>query len=256
MSNLNLKLKSDSYFESLVDKYSKQLPHLSQSQVLQICQQIIEHDYQVKELSVELFNKNINLICHRNVLQPMSSRYLAYFVSKRSDIFQGSLVYDVGTGTGIQAIAAALSGARKVIASDFYEAPIANAYANIEKLGLSSVINVSRANLLDEKIHQEKADVIIFAHPYFSDSPILDFPVTTGMLDSGVLVPQFLNSAKDFLKPGGSILSIHWPFAGLINDPRTYLDQHPEYSIVEIENQNSSFIQQGDISIMRIVLSS
>lgn len=255
MSNLNLKLKSDSYLEFLIDKYSKQLPHLSHAQVLQICHQIIEHDYPVKELSIELFNKVINLICLRDVLQPMSSRYLAYFVSKRSDIFRDKLVYDVGTGTGIQAIAAVLSGAKKVIASDLYDAPIANAHANIEKLGLSSKINVSQASLLDEKIHYEKADVIIFAHPYFSDNPILDFPVTTGMLDPGILVPQFLNYAKDFLKPGGSILSIHWPFAGLTNDPRTYLDQHPEYAIAEIENQSSSFIQQGDISIMRIVLS-
>lgn len=256
MNNLNLKLKSDSYLEFLIDKYSKQLPNLSQAQVLQICYQIIEHDYPVKELLIELFSKDINLICHRDVLQPMSSRYLANFVSKRSDIFQGSLVYDIGTGTGIQAIAAVLSGAKKIIASDFYDAPIANAHANIEKLGLSSIINVSQTSLLDEKIHQEKADVIIFAHPYFGDHPILDFPVTTGMLDPGILVPQFLNDAKNFLKPNGSILTMHWSFAGQLNDPRTYLSQHPEYSIVEIENQNSSFIQKGNVSIMRLILSS
>jgi methylase of polypeptide subunit release factors len=254
MTNLNLKPNSNSYLEFLVDKYSGQLPNLSQSQVLQICHQIIEHDYQSKELSIELCNKEISLICYRDVLQPMSSRYLAHFVSKRRDIFQGSLVYDIVPGTASQAIAATLSGARKLIASDIYDAPVANACANIEKLGLSSIIKVSQADLFDEKVHQEKADAIIFAHPYFGDRPILDFPVTTGMLDPGVLVPQFLKYAKDFLKPGGSILSIHWPFAGQINDPRTYLDQHPEYSIVEIEKRRASFVQQGDISIMRIAL--
>lgn len=61
----------------------------------------------------------------------------------------GDTVYDVGTGSGILAIAAALLGARRVVAVDVDEVAVRVARANVEANGLRDRVEVIRGNLLD-----------------------------------------------------------------------------------------------------------
>jgi len=71
----------------------------------------------------------------------------------------GMNVMDVGTGTGILAIAAAHMGAKPVLASDIDPMAVRVAKENIEINGFSDVIEAKVGNLLE--VAEGKADVVI-----------------------------------------------------------------------------------------------
>lgn len=71
----------------------------------------------------------------------------------------GNLVYDVGTGSGILAIAAARLGAARVVAVDEDEVAVRVARENVARNGLEKVVSVVVGNLL--KGLSEPADVIV-----------------------------------------------------------------------------------------------
>lgn len=72
---------------------------------------------------------------------------------------QGDNVIDVGTGTGVLSIAAALLGAKRVYAYDLDSVAVQSAKGNIEINGVSSQIEVSEGHLLDQV--EQSADVIV-----------------------------------------------------------------------------------------------
>ncbi|HIQ72059.1 MAG TPA: 50S ribosomal protein L11 methyltransferase [Candidatus Onthenecus intestinigallinarum] len=71
----------------------------------------------------------------------------------------GSACIDVGTGTGILAIAAAKLGAQDVLAIDLDEQAVAVAKENIQKNGMEQVVHAQAGDLLKDSIG--KADVIV-----------------------------------------------------------------------------------------------
>lgn len=71
----------------------------------------------------------------------------------------GMQVMDIGTGTGILAIAAAHMGAERVLASDIDPMAVRVAKENVEINGFSGVIEAVEGNLLE--VCKEKADVVI-----------------------------------------------------------------------------------------------
>ena len=71
----------------------------------------------------------------------------------------GMTVIDVGTGTGILAIAAAHMGAKRVLASDIDPMAVRVAKENVEINGFSNVITCKAGNLLE--VVDEPADVVI-----------------------------------------------------------------------------------------------
>ena len=71
----------------------------------------------------------------------------------------GSACIDVGTGTGILAIAAAKLGARDVLAIDLDEQAVVVAKENIRKNGMEQVVHAQAGDLLKDSIG--KADVIV-----------------------------------------------------------------------------------------------
>jgi len=71
----------------------------------------------------------------------------------------GDRVIDVGTGSGILALAAATMGAEDVLAIDIDSVAVRVARENTERGGMGGVIRVAHGNLLDS-VH-EIADVVI-----------------------------------------------------------------------------------------------
>ncbi|MCH4178576.1 MAG: 50S ribosomal protein L11 methyltransferase [Megasphaera sp.] len=86
----------------------------------------------------------------------MCIRYLEQTVKS------GDLVFDIGTGTGILAIAAAKLGAYHVSAVDFDEKAVQQANINVALNGCESVVEVIDSNLLAAVSQgKRKADVIV-----------------------------------------------------------------------------------------------
>lgn len=71
----------------------------------------------------------------------------------------GNKVYDVGTGSGVLAIAASLLGANEVIAVDIDDVAVKVAQDNVEANKLQNKVQVLQGNLLD--LLNEKADIIV-----------------------------------------------------------------------------------------------
>ncbi|KAB7708723.1 50S ribosomal protein L11 methyltransferase [Bacillus aerolatus] len=68
-------------------------------------------------------------------------------------------VVDVGTGSGVLSIGAALLGAEKVTALDLDEVAVASARENIQLNRVEEIVSVSKNNLLDGI--EEQADVVV-----------------------------------------------------------------------------------------------
>jgi len=71
----------------------------------------------------------------------------------------GATVYDVGTGSGILAIAAARLGAGRVVAVDLDEVACRVAAENVERNRVAGVVQVVRGNLLD--LVEGQADLVV-----------------------------------------------------------------------------------------------
>lgn len=94
----------------------------------------------------------------------------------------GDVCMDIGTGTGILAIAAAHMGAARVLASDIDPMAVRVAKENVEINGFSDKIDCKCGNLLD--VAKDKADVI------------------TANIIADVII-MLCAPVREFLKPGG-----------------------------------------------------
>ncbi len=91
--------------------------------------------------------------------------YTAYMQNDIEDL----TVADLGTGTGILAIGAALAGAEKVKAYDKDEAALEQARDNAEELGVADFIDFREADI-DEV--EEEADTVLMNPPFSVHSDV------------------------------------------------------------------------------------
>ena len=115
----------------------------------------------VEEKDPVYFNYYGQLQHQQNMLED-HVRTEAYYraITENRDAFEGKVVLDVGTGTGILSFFAAQAGAKKVYAVEGSIAMARNAEILVEANGLSEVIKVIKGKIEDIEL-PEKVDVII-----------------------------------------------------------------------------------------------
>ena len=133
----------------------------------------------------------------------MSIQGLERFV-KSDDV-----VIDVGTGSGVLSIAAAMLGAKKVTALDLDEVAVQSAKMNIKLNKVHPVVDVFQNNLLEGI--QVKADVIV--------ANIL-----------AEVIVRFTDAAAQCLKPGGYFIT-----AGIIQQKKDEVKESIESAGFQIE---------------------
>ena len=133
----------------------------------------------------------------------MSIQGLERFV-KKDDV-----VIDVGTGSGVLSIAAAMLGAKKVTALDLDEVAVQSAKMNIKLNKVHPVVDVFQNNLLEGI--QVKADVIV--------ANIL-----------AEVIVRFTDAAAQCLKPGGYFIT-----AGIIQQKKDEVKESIESAGFQIE---------------------
>jgi ribosomal protein L11 methyltransferase len=99
----------------------------------------------------------------------------------------GDQVFDVGTGSGVLSIAAAMLGAEKIQAFDLDEVAVTQAKLNIKLNKVNDIVTVSQNNLLDD-VAEASADVIV--------ANIL-----------AEVIVRFTDDAAQVIKPGGYFIT-------------------------------------------------
>jgi len=99
----------------------------------------------------------------------------------------GDIVIDVGTGSGVLSIGAALLGAGKVIALDLDPIAVKAATENVKLNDVDKIVEVHEGNLLD-KVETREADIVV--------ANILAEVIVT-----------FTDDAYAVLKPGGTFIT-------------------------------------------------
>lgn len=183
------------------------------------------------------------------VLRPMSSAALARFLYRSPEYYAGRTVLDLGCGSGIQGVVCAIRGASEVLFSDINPECATNSHTNISRLALGPSCRVVTGDLFDQV--DTKADLLVFAHPYFPGDPIPGDPVSLGMLNPGELVERFMGQARDFVR--GAILMPFLEWISPANDPREQGERHG-YRVREVYREDlKTGIQRGRLMIYELL---
>lgn len=99
-----------------------------------------------------------------------TSAYLAEYLAMPDVIKPGERVLDLGTGSGIVAIAAARGGAGHVVATDINPAAVRCAAGNVRRYGLEVRVQIRQGDLF-EPVRGEQFDLIVSNPPFFRGEP-------------------------------------------------------------------------------------
>ena len=167
--------------------------------------------------------KNILIKIHPKVYEPAEDSEL--LLNNLVDV-KNKTVLDVGTGTGIQAINALKSGAKKVVGIDInpYAIETAKENALLNKLKLNEDIFFFESDLfknMDEIKNELKSkfDVILFNAPYLPTSEeeklekYLNYAFDGG-IDGRKVLDRFIDEVGNYLKENGIIQIVQSSLTG------------------------------------------
>jgi len=116
---------------------------------------------------------------------------------------RGKRVLDVGTGTGVLAIKAAMEGAKEVVATDVTKSALENARRNIENTKTGDVISVVNQERFEDL---GKAFDVILMNIIFAHSPEDPETKEKVRIESLGLHKRLIGSLSRLLVPGGKVV--------------------------------------------------
>lgn len=129
------------------------------------------------------------------------------FFAKSISVIRGEDFLEIGSGTGVISIFAAIRGAGKVVATDISENAVQNTLENIRRYRLEDVIEVRKGNLFEPLGNDEKFNTIFWNIPfsYLEEESMSE-------LEQAVFDPYYKSAQKFIaesvrhLKQGGRLL--------------------------------------------------
>lgn len=127
-----------------------------------------------------------------------------FYIIDNMAITPGQSFLELGSGTGLLAIAAALKGANPVFATDISPIAVANTQENARRYDL--VIDVREGSVFDPIGADEKFDVILWNAPYMHVNKTDLTPIEAALYDPFYRgLTQFFAEGKKHLNPGGKL---------------------------------------------------
>lgn len=152
------------------------------------------HEWRKKGIELPALGARIHP--HYGVFSPVRSEYVQLVAE--APLPSTDLALDIGTGTGVLAAVLARRGVARVIATEQDPRALACARDNIERLGLSTRVQVIAADLFP----QERAPLVICNPPWVPARP--SSPIERAVYDpDGRMLHAFLEGLADHLLPGG-----------------------------------------------------
>jgi len=125
------------------------------------------------------------------------------------------LVLDMGTGSGIQAVAAASKPeVSRVVAVDIDTDAIEVARSRALEAGVHDKIEFHVGSFF-EGVGDERFDWVVFNPPYLPSEGDADEVSLTGGQKGYEVISRFLSEAAEHLRPGGGILIVYSSLSGL-----------------------------------------
>lgn len=137
---------------------------------------------------------------HYGVFSPVRGEYIQLVcnASWPKAVSTNSLAFDIGTGTGALSVVLAMRDIQKIIATDVDDRAIACAQDNIDRLDLSSQIEIQKTDLFPEG----KAALIVCNPPWLPARP--SSPLEHAVYDpESRMLKGFLAGLKEHLLPEG-----------------------------------------------------
>jgi methylase of polypeptide subunit release factors len=120
----------------------------------------------------------------------------------------GGSFWEVGCGTGVTSVIAALRGCKRVLASDISPEAADNAQQNVRLHAVSSIVTVRCGDLFDVLCADEKFDVIYWNSNFVHvpETYVFEKDIHKAFADAGYKShSRFLKQAPKHLEPGGRI---------------------------------------------------
>ena len=138
----------------------------------------------------------------------------SYLLLRHVERLVSGEVLDMGTGSGVQAVAAALKeGVSTVTAADINPAALIEAERRGKAAGVLTKMRFALSDLF--RGVEGCFDWIVFNPPYLPSEGEPDEASWAGGGDGGDIVRRFLVKARGHLKPGGGVLMIYSSLTGL-----------------------------------------
>lgn len=141
-----------------------------------------------------------------NVFSPAYSPDVAHFVPHFPSL-KGKSFLEIGCGSGIASIEAALRGASSVVAVDLNPAAVKNTRLNALLHKVQKIVHARKSNLFSSIKKSEKFDIIFFNAPFgYRNKPI------HALLEKSVwdyhyeTQKRFLKNARKYLSSNGAVL--------------------------------------------------
>jgi release factor glutamine methyltransferase len=153
----------------------------------------------------------LRLYVLRGVFNPglhFTSGVLASYIKKPGVIRKSDSVLDLGTGTGVIALTAALSGPSRVVATDINPEAVRCAQVNVKRYGLERVVTVREGDMF-AATQGERFDLVLCNPPYFRGEPASMAERAFRAGPALEWITQFARELNEHLSPsGGSIISL------------------------------------------------
>jgi release factor glutamine methyltransferase len=129
----------------------------------------------------------------------------SYLMAKHVKLLVSGNVLDMGTGSGIQAVTAAMKlEVDSVLAVDINPSALRETRSRSDNAGVSGKLSFLHSDLFSNV--KGRYDWIIFNSPYLPPEGEADEHAWAG---GAGLIERFLSEARNHLEPGGSILLIY-----------------------------------------------
>jgi release factor glutamine methyltransferase len=152
----------------------------------------------------------LTLLLDHTVFDPrlhFTSRFFAEYLRRATVVPNGGRVLDLGTGSGLLAISAALAGAGHVTAVDLNQAAVLVARLNAAQYGLGGKLKVEQGDMF-EPVRGERFDLIICNPPYLRGVPTSQGTLAYMAGDDFQWLRRFADHAAEHLAPGGRCLLV------------------------------------------------
>jgi tetratricopeptide (TPR) repeat protein/methylase of polypeptide subunit release factors len=169
-----------------------------------------------------------SFVVHPQVFSPRYYGETAFF-ARHLPVEQNDEFLEIGCGTGVISIFAALNGASRVVATDISPRAVENARENVRRHGLEDVVDVRHGDIYSCITEGERFDAIFWALPVahidrsreeLSELERTVFDPNYEILD------RFVGGARPFLKPEGRVLFGTSPTLGHIEKVKKIVGAH------------------------------